>query len=157
MAVAFGQCVQVALFRQAEFEEFAVSAGTPEHGHGEGVFQLDHTAWPGRFAGADLGDGMARIDDPFNHDFNASATDLAAVQSRLDDAGVVEYQQVAGQNALQQITEVQVVQRIGLDMEQTAVRALTGGVLGDQFGRQVEVEIVEGQHTEFSPASFDVG
>ena len=52
---------------------------------------------------------------------------------------------IAGAHQLRQITEQPVgpAARITVEMEQPARRPLVGGVLGDQFGRQDVVEVVE--------------
>ena len=51
---------------------------------------------------------MPGIHDPLDHDFDVSATFLAAVQSRLDDLGVVENQQVSGRDHARQVAETKV-------------------------------------------------
>ena len=49
---------------------------------------------------------------------------------------------------MRQVGEGAVVARVSGDVQQTARAAGRGRVLGDQFGREVEVEIVEGEHAE---------
>ena len=77
-----------------------------------------------------------------------AAGGLFAEQARLDHAGVVEDQQVAGAQQRGQLAEDAVDGRGAGAIEQARGAAFGGGMLRDQFGRQVEIEIGkrEGAH-----------
>lgn len=86
--------------------------------------------------------GTIRGNDAFDQDFDLAAALFAAIQARLDHAGVVEYEQVAGLQKLGQICEHAIVQAApGIQMEQAAVRPMGGGRLGNKFRRQFVVEL----------------
>jgi hypothetical protein len=71
------------------------------------------------------------------------ATGLAAIQPRLDDARVVEHQQVARVEQRGQVAEAPVHRRRAAAVEQARGAALRRGVLGDQLRREREIEVVE--------------
>ncbi|MPN24079.1 hypothetical protein SDC9_171473 [bioreactor metagenome] len=68
-----------------------------------------------------------------------------ARQARGDHAGVVEHQQVAGSEQARQVGEAAVDVRCAGDVQQAAAGALGRRVLGDQFGGEGEVEVVDSQ------------
>jgi len=131
---------------QFQREEFLLRAGAAGDRQREGILQHDPAAGLGRLAGANLCDGMIPVDDALDHHLDPAAAFLLSEQARLDDAGVVENQQVAGGDQLRQVGKAPVVQRVAVDVQQSAGRALGGRVLGDQFGREREIEIVKGEH-----------
>jgi hypothetical protein len=67
-----------------------------------------------------------------------------AVQARLDDLRVVEHQQVAGLEQVGQFAKDAVHRRVGPAIQQARGTAFGCGVLGNQLGGQVKVEIAEG-------------
>ena len=71
-----------------------------------------------------------------------------AVQPGLDDAGVVEDQQVAGPQQAGQVGEAPVMQLAGvIQVQQPAAGAFGGGRLGDELGRQLVVEVGNGERS----------
>jgi len=97
-------------------------------------------AW--RLAGAHMRQGAPGLGDAFDQDFDLTAAVLAAAQPGLDDAGVVEDQQVARAQQAGQVDELPVVQAAGaVQVQQPAGVAPFGGMLGDQFGGQFVVEL----------------
>ena len=70
--------------------------------------------------------------------FNLAAADLAAEHARRDHAGIVEHQQVAGFQLIQQIGEYTVRQRPArpVQLQQAACAAFGPGIVGNQgFGK----------------------
>ena len=94
----------------------------------------------------DLGERVAAINDAFNHDFDPAAAFLLSEEPCLDHPRIVENQQVTGFDELRQVGELPVMQYPRAYLQQSARRALARRVLGYQFGRQVEIKIVEGEH-----------
>ena len=76
---------------------------------------------------------------------------LDAEEARLDHARVVENQQVTGCEQARQVGEAAVAKLAAANVQQAAAGAFDRRVLGDQFGRQGKVEVVDGQrHGEFA-------
>ncbi|MNL30805.1 hypothetical protein D3C87_1525630 [compost metagenome] len=92
-----GGAVRVQQFQhgagKADVEEFAFAA---QHRGLEGVGQAQHHAGPGRLAGAHMGQDAVGFGDAFDQHLYLAAGDLVAGQARLDDARVVEHQQIVG-------------------------------------------------------------
>jgi hypothetical protein len=74
-----------------------------------------------------------------------AAAGLFTEQARLDDLRVVEHQQIAFAQQRGQVTERAVDRRSAAAIQQARSAALGRGVLGDEFGRQSEVEIARGE------------
>jgi hypothetical protein len=66
-------------------------------------------------------------------------------KKRLDHARVVENQQVSGCEQARQLGEAAVAKLAAANVQQAAAGAFDRRVLGNQFGRQREVEVVDGQ------------
>ena len=86
-----------------------------------------------------------RLQHALDQQFQLAAGGLLAEQARLDHPRVVEHQQVAGAQQRGQVAEDAVDRRVAGAVEQARGAAFGGGVLGHQFGRQVEIEIGEGE------------
>jgi hypothetical protein len=84
-------------------------------------------------------------DRPLDQHLDAPAAVLDAMQAGVQHARVVEHQQVALAQQGGQVGEAPVLQTAGVGHQQAAGRALRQRELGDQFRRQVVVEIGEGQ------------
>ena len=76
LAVLFGQFPEIAGLGQFQHEEVAVGPGPAGHGDREGIGQKQFAALLRRLAGANLADGMRRIDDAFEHDLDLAAAFL---------------------------------------------------------------------------------
>ena len=110
----------------------------------EGVGEPQHAARLGRLADAQMRPDLVRArQHPLDQNLDRAAAGLAAEQPRLDDAGVVEDQQVARLQQARQLAEHAVDPRVAATVEQARAAALGGGMLGDQLGRQREVEVGE--------------
>jgi hypothetical protein len=82
---------------------------------------------------------------PLHQQLDLATGGLFAEQARLEHPGVVEHQQVARRQQRREVPK-DAVDRQGLcAVEQARGAALCGGLLGDQFGGQGEVEITEGE------------
>jgi hypothetical protein len=89
-------------------------------------------------------DHLVAVEHALDQQLDLAARGLLAVQARLDDLGVVEDQQVARLEQAGQFLEDAVDRRAAGVVEQTRAAALGGGVLGHQFGWQLEVEVADG-------------
>ena len=128
---------------KADVEQFAFAA---QHGGVEGVGQAQHHAGAGRLAGPHVRQGAVGVGDAFDQHFDLAACGLVAGQARLDHAGVVEHQQVAGAQQPFQVGEAAVMELAGaVQVQQPAARALGGGRLRDELGRQLVVEVGNGK------------
>lgn len=78
-----------------------------------------------------------------DENFYLAATELFAMQPGLDDAGVVEYEQVARINQVRQVEEQSVIELAGIafQVKQATSPAFLGGKLGNQVVRQEKIEI----------------
>ncbi|KAG1435612.1 hypothetical protein G6F57_021045 [Rhizopus arrhizus] len=93
-----------------------------------------------------MGQDPVGLGDAFDQDLDLAAGDLVARQAGLDDAGVIEDKQVARAQQAGQIGELPVVQLAGaVQVQQAAARAFGGRRLRDEFGRQLVIEIGNGQ------------
>ena len=102
----------------------------------------------GRLAGAHVGQGAVGLGDALDQHLDLAAGGLVAVQPGLDDAGVVEDQQVAGPQQAGQVGEAPVMQLAGvIQVQQPAAAAFGGGRLGDELGRQLVVEVGNGERS----------
>ena len=125
---------------KVQLEQFVPAA--PDLGLEGAVGQDQACARAGRLAGAHMRQGAPGFGDAFDQDLDLSAAVLAAAQPGLDDAGVVEDQQVARAQQTGQVGELTVVQAAGaVQVQQPAGVAPFGGMLGDQFGGQFVVEL----------------
>jgi hypothetical protein len=83
LAVLFGQFPEIAGLGQFQHEEVAVGPGPAGHGDREGIGQNQLAARLRRLAGANLADGMRRIDDAFEHDLDLAAAFLGRKKRAL--------------------------------------------------------------------------
>ena len=90
-------------------------------------------------AGARKGQCLAFGDDALDEHLDLAAGRLAPEQARLDDARVVQYDDVLRRDQSGQFREAPIVQRaVGIQVQQTALRALGRRVLRDErFGQRV--------------------
>ncbi len=140
MAVLLEQLERVA--GQAQVEETVVRSATAEDLGVESGGEAHHGARLRALAGAHVGPDLAGAGQhALDQRLDRAAAGLGAVQAGLDDLGVVEHQQVAGIQQIGQFAEHAVDGRIGPAVEQTRGAAFRGGVLGDEVGRQSEIEI----------------
>jgi hypothetical protein len=97
----------------------------------------------------DEGEASCVAEHPLDQRLDATAAFLLPEQARLDDARVVEHQQVAGAQKVGQRGEAPIGKLAGraVDMQQPAAAALRQRITGDQFIRQKVVE-VSGFHGE---------
>ena len=92
--------------------------------------------------------GAVGLGDALDQHLDLAAGGLVAVQPGLDDAGVVEDQQVAGPQQAGQVGEAPVMQLAGvIQVQQPAAGAFGGGRLGDELGRQLVVEVGNGERS----------
>ena len=75
----------------------------------------------------------------------AAGGNAAAQQARRKDARVVDHQEVAGRQAVGQLREAAVRDgaRYPIEVKQPRRASVGGRLLGDQAGRQVEVEVAD--------------
>jgi hypothetical protein len=92
-----------------------------------------------------VGQHLVARQHAFDQRLDRAAGGLFAEQPGLDDTGVVEHQQVAGLQQRGQVAEGAVHRRGATAVEQARGAALGRRVLGDQLGRQGEVEIGDGE------------
>ncbi len=118
--------------------------------HIEGIGQAQRTARDRRLAGADLRQHRVLVQQALDQHFDLAAAGLVAEEARLDHAGVVEDQQVAGAQVVDQVGELAVIEmrvlRVVACGQQAARGAVGQGGLRDQLGRQIEIEIGQRQH-----------
>ena len=133
------------MVQQFEREQVVFLAGTAGHPDREGIGQAQQAAWLRRLAGANLADRMFRIDDALKHDLDLPAGFLDAEEAGLDHLGIVEDKQVAGTQQAGQVGEATVCLLQALHMQKTAAGTFRCRMLGDQFGGEMKVEIVDGQ------------
>src|SRR5690349_3997709 len=91
--------------------------------------ELDRRADSRRVACAYLNAGCVGTIDSFDQDFHIAARWLASSQACVDDARVVEHEQVTGIEAIRKIDEAQVRQPIAIDVQQPAAGAIDGRAL----------------------------
>ena len=90
-------------------------------------------------------DHLALAEHAFDQQFQLAAGGLLAEQARLDHLGVVEHQQVAGRSSEGSSRKMRSTGAAPRAIEQARGAAFGGGVLGDQLGRQGEIEVAEGE------------
>ena len=95
------------------------------------------------------GDLMARRSvgrqDPLNQQLKPATAGFLTEQPRFDDLGVIEHQQVAGQEQAGQVGELAIGQCRCAGIQQTRAAAQCRRVLGNQFWREREIKITEGK------------
>jgi hypothetical protein len=130
---------------KAQREERSVGAAASEHLDLETFAgaQADATARLRRLARAQLReDAVVRL-DPLDERLDGAAARLGAEQARLDDARVVDDEQVAFAQQPRQVAEDEVARPGAGAVEQARGAPLGGRMLRDQLGRQREVEVAE--------------
>ena len=126
---------------EAKLEEVVPA---PRHLRRHARRELEPPARLGRLARAHVRERRARARDPLDEHLHLPARVLAAAQPRLDDARVVEHEQVPRIDERGQVAEGEVAKRPArLHAQQPAGRALRRGMLGDEFRRQAVVEVGE--------------
>ena len=95
-------------------------------------------------AGARKGQRLAFGHDALDENLDLAAGGFAAEQPRLEDARVVQYDDILRRDQRRQIEEAPVVQRAGsVEMQQAALRAFGRGMLRDELFGQRVVEIAQ--------------
>lgn len=145
LAVALEQREQVFTLRKAQVKEFA---NATEHLDLEGIGKAQAAAGFGRLARAHLRERLVRTDRALDQHLDLAATVLDAMQPCVDDAGVVEYEQVArpdqvGERAEACVRERGRLARLRCQHQQTACAALGQRCLRDQLGGERVVEVTE--------------
>src|SRR3989344_2815943 len=144
VAVLLQQLERVA--GKAQVEQAVVRATAAEHLGVEGIGEADDRAGFGRLAGAHVGPHLLRAGQhALDQGLDRAAGRLGAVQPCLDDARVVEHQQVTWLQQLGQLAEGAVGGGQGPAVEQARSAAFGGGVLGDQGLGEFEIEVGEGE------------
>ena len=137
---------------EREFEKIVLA---PDHGGrkrpaparpGRFAVKAQRRARTRRMAGAQQDQRTPRRERALDQDFHPPAGGLLAVQPRLDDARVVEYEHVARIEGREQVRNAPVAQRVARPQVQQARAVAPGrGMLRDQLGRQFEFELVAPQ------------
>mmetsp|Transcript_53345 Transcript_53345/g.147771 ORF Transcript_53345/g.147771 Transcript_53345/m.147771 type:complete len:341 (+) Transcript_53345:806-1828(+) len=137
---------------QAQVEQAVVRPAAAQHLRIEGIGKPHPAAGLGALAGAQMHPHLLRArQHPFNQGLHRTTgrrgagfgAVLPAEQPRLDDAGVVEDQQITGRQQPGQLAEDPVHGRRAGRVQQPRGAALRRRMLGDQFRGQVEIEIVD--------------
>jgi len=146
VAVALHQGVRVA--GQAQPKQRPVGVGpAPEQRSGEGGLPIgtgghaQHGAGGGLFAHLHVCHHLAVAQHALDQQFQLAARGFFAEQARLDHLRIVEHQQVARLQQRGQVAKGAVRRRPGAAIEQARGAALRCGVLGDELGWQLEVEV----------------
>ena len=120
-----------------------------EHGRlARAIIEFDQRAGAARLARAHLHARLMRAEQAFDQDLDATAALLAAIQSRRQDAGIVEHQQIARLQQLRQLAHAPILQQriaaffvAARQHQQAARRTLRQRLLRDQLRGQLEMEI----------------
>jgi hypothetical protein len=142
VAVLLQQLERVA--GEFQVEQPAVRPAAAQHLGIKGVGKAHDAARLGRLAGTHVRQHLVVGQHALDQGLDRAAGLLGAVQPCLDDPGVVEDQQITGLEQRGQVAEHAVHGRGATAVEQARGAALGSGMLGDQLGRQLEVEIAEG-------------
>mgnify|MGYP006189043475 CR=1 FL=1 len=142
VAVLLQQLERVA--GEFQVEQPAVRPAAAQHLGIKGVGKAHDAARLGRFAGTHMRQHLVVGQHALDQGLDRTAGLLGAVQPCLDDPGVVEDQQITGLEQRGQVAEHPVYRHGAAAIEQARGAALGSGMLGDQLGRQLEVEIAEG-------------
>ena len=142
LPMALEQRVDILAPLEAQPEKLALA---PEHRRFDRIGQKQRAAGARWMVGADLRQHFIGPEHAFDHHLDPPAAFLLADEPRLDHARVVEHHHVAGCDQPGDIAELPVGKRArpAVEMQQPAAAALAGGMLRDQFLRQLVVEIVE--------------
>jgi hypothetical protein len=141
-AVGLDQLEHVAF--EVQGEEFA---GALARGDVEGVGQADAVARLGRLGRAHLGQHGAVVEHALDQHLDLAAGFLLAEEARLQHAGIVHHQQVAGLELVDDVGEMAVGDAVTVELQQARGAAVRQRHLGDALGRQVEIEIGKGVHS----------
>lgn len=135
MAMALQQFGQTGFAIGDQFEKRTLPAGDPEPIL---CTQLNQCARFGRFAGPDLGQATAVIQQALEQDLDLATTFFVPEQSGWQHTGIVENQQVSGLKPLKKVPEAGVDQTrsVLLDHQKPAGTALRQRVAGNQGFRQ---------------------
>ena len=146
MANAFENVQQWFCPLELNFIEFALA---PDHLRLYTAIEMQPLSWLGRLAGAALREHAAIRQHPFDEQFDAPATVLLAEQARRNDAGVVEYQQIAAPEQRRQIGKTPVfdVSGLAVQAQQPAGRTLGEWLLGNELRRELVEKIRLEQRT----------
>jgi len=100
----------------------------------------DRSAFAGAQQGPPVVDGIFFEEEQFKF---PAGFDVHAAQPRRDHAGIVQHQNVAGLEKLRQLGKLAVFDFSGFPLQHQQARtvAARGGLLRDESGRQVEMEI----------------
>ena len=134
--------------RKAQVKQRTLRSRAAEHRRVERLRAVDteeahHAARLRRLARAQVHQHFMHRQHALDQRLDRAAARLRAEQARLDHARVVEDQQVTGTQQRGQFAEHAVDGSGAGAIEQTRTAALGGGLLGDEFGRQSEIEIAQ--------------
>jgi hypothetical protein len=150
VAAALHQRIRVfAGIAEAEAEQRAVFVGPAAQQRGaKAADHLQRGAHRRLLAHLHVRDHLVALQHALDQQFELAAGRLFAEQARLDHLRVVEHQQVAARSSEGRSLEDAVDRSVAHAIEQTRGAAFGGRVLGDQLGREVEIEIGkrEGAH-----------
>ncbi len=93
-------------------------------------------------AGAHLRQHLMRVQHTLDQHLDLPPAFLAAKQTRLDDARIVQYQHIVRPDQLQQVGEAAILQCAIMRIQQAARAALTGRMLRDQSLGQNKIEFI---------------
>ena len=103
MAVLFEQLQRVG--REAQMKQRIVGPRAAQHFGIEGLRKTNSAAGPWRFARPHMRPDLVAVEHPLDQRFDRTTGGLFAQQARLDDARVVEDQQIAGQQQVGQLAK----------------------------------------------------
>ena len=136
----FQHCEHVAIEAQQE-EVLAAPFDRRPHV----VAKLKRSARRGPMAGPNQRQREIRLQYTLDQRLDPAAAGLVTEQACLDDAGVVEHEQVARSEQPLDVCKDEIAQAVGRDMQQPARTALGQRLLRNQLVGEFVVEVVERQ------------
>ena len=127
---------------KSQQEEIAAPLG---YGRLDALGQHEPRTRPRAVARAHVREGFVGAEHALDQNFDPAAGGLLAEQAGLDDAGVVEHEDVARGEETGQLGEQMVRHRVAGQVQQAARAARLCRALRDQFARKVVVEVVKRQ------------
>jgi len=119
-------------------------ARAPDHLGVRGV-EVDALAATRRMAGPEQRERSAWLEHPLDERLHAPAARFGSEQASLDDARVVQQQQVPGLQQRRKLREMQVGDPVLGQVQQAAGRAIVQRALRDQLRRQFVIEVGKSQ------------
>ena len=147
--VAGGLEAQQSIAEWAAIEDFGFENGfAGECGKDEALTDGDLATGADERAPVVLARGLGEHDfDAASRFFAFAAESSSSVEAGRNDAAIVEDEEIAGAEEFRQGCEVRIAKRAGFTIheEHAALAALGGWLLRDEFGRQIEIEVVNAQ------------